>query len=170
LYKETRYINNDGVQINRNVEHFTEAMTEEGYRFPSHKLGARLFDEISFPVGMSDNDIGKMTRLSKLMVGKTNILGYRKNREIISYSAAELCDIIGLSTKRGMAFIRNMIKFRVIKRINDFYYVNPAYFMSTGQRLSLELFIHFQDELKSILPEWVITDFVMQAQVKKHKK
>lgn len=167
MYKETRYINSDGVQMNSSVEHFTEAMNEDGYRFPSHKLGARLFDGVDFPDSMSDGDIGKMTRLSKLMVGKTNILGYRKSRVIEGYTANDLCEIVKLSPKRGMAFIRSMIKLRVMKKIDDFYYINPAYFMSMGQRLSLELFIHFQEELTPILPTWVVDDFLAQAKTKK---
>jgi hypothetical protein len=167
LYKETRYINNDGVQVNSRVEQFTEAMNNEGYRFPSHKLGARLFDDVDFPNEMTDSDIGKMTRLSKLMVGKTNMIGYRVNKNIVGYSNNEICEVLKMSYRRGMSFIRSMIKLRVIKLINGYYYINPAYFMSTGQRLSLELFIHFQDELKTILPEWVVTEFIMQAQVKK---
>ncbi len=71
-----------------------------------------------------------------------------------------------LSGKRGREFIKRMAANKIIKKLDAGYYMNPAFFMSTGQRLSLELFINFQDELIPLLPKWVVSEFIMQARAK----
>jgi len=48
------------------------------------------------------------------------------------------------------------------------YYINPAYFMPSGKRLSLDLFLLFRNDLKDILPPWVREEFLRQADVKRH--
>lgn len=65
-------------------------------------------------------------------------------------------------------FVNKMLRLHVMMKIDDVgYYINPAYFMANGQRLSLDLFLLFRNELKSILPDWAIVDFLRQAQEKK---
>jgi hypothetical protein len=151
----------------RRAEHITEAMTEDGYRFPSHKSGARLFRDVQFPAEMTDSDLGKMTRLSKHMVGATNMLGYRQRNDIIPYSTQEIGDLVGLSGSHAREFVARMCGQRIMQRIvvnsGPQYYINPAYFMASGKRLSLDLFLLFRDELAPILPGWVINDFLRQA-------
>jgi hypothetical protein len=167
LYKETRYINNDGVQLNSNVEHFTEAMNNDGYRIPSHKAGTRLFRDVHLPKFISYQDKGRLYDLSQLMVGTTNLIGYKSKGKIYGYTEDEIGSLVELSGKRGREFVRRMEYNKIIKKLDAGYYMNPAFFMSTGQRLSLELFLHFQDELLPLLPKWVVDTFLMQAQVKK---
>lgn len=164
-------VSGNGEVISEKNERFADALNDEGYRFPSHKIGARIFSDVKFPNNVTDTEIGKMTRLSKVMIGKTNMLGYRKYRDIIPYTIKEIGEIVGLCEERGRKFVNRMCKLRMMQEITTNsgkqYYINPAYFMASGQRLSLDLFLLFRNELTTILPKWVITSFLMQAQVKK---
>lgn len=149
---------------------FPEPLNDVGYRVPSHRSGTRLFDSVPFPDEMSDADIGRMVRLSRLMVGNTNMLGYRNRGQISPYTATELYQISGMSERRGREFIRRMEEYRVIQPVTTNsgvqYYVNPAYFMRSGQRLTLDLFLLFRDELHGLLPVWVRHQFLSQAKVR----
>jgi hypothetical protein len=152
------------------AQYFSECMTDEGYRFPYHKAGARLFEGVMFPSGMTDAEIGRMCILSKLMIGQTNMLGYRRGKNIMAYTAQEIGELIRVKRTQALRFVNRMCKFRVMQRINtnsgSQYYLNPAYFMASGKRLSLDLFLLFRDEITPILPAWVINDFLRQAKEK----
>ena len=142
-------------------------MNEDGYRFTSHKAGARLFRDVVLPKTISYQDKGRLYDLSQLMIGNTNMIGYKDKGKIIGYTEDEIGMIVELSGKRGREFVRRMVLNKILKRLDAGYYLNPAYFMSTGQRLSLELFINFQDECLPLLPKWVLNEFMAQAQEKK---
>ncbi len=171
MKKQTRYITSQGEIIDGKETFFADAMSEDGYRFPSHKMGARMFAGVAFPDELSDAEIGKLTRLSKgYLVGKTNMLGYRQGKEIKPYTASEIAELVGLRKRRGMPFINKMLRLRVIQKVTTNsgyqYYMNPAYFMANGQRLSLDLFLLFRKELTPLLPAWVMLDFLNQTHVK----
>jgi len=168
LIKNVRMLSDYGELIKEKNNHFTESMNEEGYRIPSHKMGARIFSDVLFPDEMTDSDIGKMTRLSKIMIGKTNMLGYRKGKNIEAYTAKEIGKLVGIVKDRpARNFVNKMIRLKVMRKLDDVgYYINPAYFMANGQRLSLDLFLLFRDELKPILPDWAILEFLRQAKEK----
>lgn len=159
-----------GLAVYDATQRFPDALNEDGYRFPAHKAGSRLFDDIKFPEGLLDDELGKMARLSKLMVGGTNMLGYRSNHQIVPYTIDEIGDAVGLQHWRGRKFVNRMCKLRIMQRwastTGAQYYINPAYFMASGHRLSLDLFLLFRDELQDIVPQWVINHFLRQARAK----
>lgn len=167
MIKNERVINGDGEILSESNKHFSDSMNEDGYRFPSHKAGARLFRDVVLPKTISYQDKGRLYDLSQLMIGNTNMIGYKDKGKIIGYTEDEIGMIVELSGKRGREFVRRMVLNKILKRLDAGYYLNPAYFMSTGQRLSLELFINFQDECLPLLPKWVLNEFMAQAQEKK---
>jgi hypothetical protein len=162
---------NTGEVINTKEETFTNSLNEDGYRIPSHKFGARIFSEVQFPGEMSYGDIGKMTCLAKMMIAKNNMLGYRGRGKIVPYEAEEIGGLVGLSGRRSKEFVWKMINLGVMCRedANDEtrYFINPAYFIANGQRLSLDMFIRFQKNLIPLLPKWVVNEFLRQVNVKK---
>ena len=162
-----RVISSDGELLGEKNVQFSESMNEEGYRFPSHKAGARLFRDVQLPKEINYPDKGRLYDLSQLMVGNSNLIGYKQGGRIHGYTVQELCSLVNLKGSRGREFFTKMLKHKVIKKLDAGFYMNPAYFMSTGQRLSLELFINFQEELVPLLPKWVITEFLNKAQAKK---
>jgi hypothetical protein len=167
LIQNTRIINSNGEVVEEKNYHFSDSMNEEGYRFPSHKAGARLFRDVYLPKSISYQDKGRLYDLSQIMVGNTNLIGYKEKGKIYGYTEDEISKIVELSGKRGREFVRRMVQNKIIKKLDAGYYMNPAFFMSTGQRLSLELFIHFQEELMPLLPKWAIREFLLQAKDKK---
>lgn len=156
-----------GEVIHTKQQSFTNSMNEDGYRMPSHKLGYRIFSDVQFPDGMNYSDIGKMACLAKLMIAKNNMLGYRGRGQIIPYSAEQIGGKVGLNKRSSKEFIWKMVNLGVICREDAKdevrYFINPAYFMANGQRLSFDMFIRFQKELISLLPGWVIEEFLRQA-------
>jgi len=168
LIENRKIMTDDGTIVKDTNKHFSDSLNNSGYRIPSHKMGARIFSEIKFPDGMTDSDIGKMARLSKVMVGKTNMLGYRKRGKIEAYTAEEIGGLVDLTKSRpARNFVNKMVKLHVMKKFENVgYYINPAYFMANGQRLSLDLFLLFKDDLKNIVPEWAMAEFLRQAKIK----
>jgi hypothetical protein len=160
-----------GQIIEESDNRYPELMTDEGYRIPSHKAGVKIFDDIQFPLEMSPAEIGRMTILSKLMIGKTNMLGYRKNDNIYAYTYSEIIELAKLKQRQGVSFMRKMCKFHVMQKVTTTsgpqYYINPSYFMAAGHRLSLDLFLIFRDDLQDIIPLWVKKEFLSQAKDKK---
>lgn len=157
--------------VSSHEQKFSDIMTSEGYRVPYHKLGARLFSEVAFPKEMTVADIGRMTILSKMMIPQSNMLGYRSGKKILPYIDEDIAIAVGLATRPCKTFIRKMIKLHVLHRAkttvgDSVYIVNPAYFMSCGQRLTVDMFVIFQKDLAPLLPDWVILDFVKRVREK----
>lgn len=158
-------------EIKRERQHYIEDMfNEDGYKVPIHKLGAKMFSDISFPDEMNDSEVGKMARLSKLMVATTNMIGYRSRSGILPYTEKQLIDLLKMSRYRGKEFIEKMIWLGVMQRNKRIYrdieseefYINPAYFFA-GRRISLSLYLLFREHLDSILPEYVRREFWQAA-------
>lgn len=166
MINNLRVISPDGEILKEKNFHYTDSMNDDGYRFPSHKAGTRLFREVRLPDGINYPDKGRLYDLSQLMVGSTNLIGYKQGNHIYGYTSNEICEFVTLKGSRGRDFMSRMIKNKVIKKLDAGYYMNPAFFMSTGQRLSLELFINFQEELIPLLPKWVIGEFLAKAKIK----
>jgi hypothetical protein len=147
-------------------------LNEQGYRLPYNKRGARFMEGISFPEEMTDADLGRMTRLAKLMVADANLVGYRKRGGVHAYTTDELVEIIGLSKRRATDFIEKMLSLQVMQRCvriygdqeYEEYYINPAYFFA-GQRISLNLYLLFRESLDPLLPKWVIRQFMASGEL-----
>lgn len=170
MREKKQYIKSSGEIVKENINVFSDPFNDEGYRFPSHKRGARLFADVKFPIEMSFSDKGRMVELSKLMIRKSNMLGYRQSGRIEAYTASEIVELVELSEERGRQFIVKMLHLHVLQRVEvngkPQYYINPAYFMANGQRLTLDLFLLFRDELTPLLPAWVMCEFLRQARDK----
>ncbi len=165
------YDSNTGQIVGDADTAYPEPMTNEGYRIPSHKLGARMFDDVDFPAAMSKAEVGAMAILARHhMIASTNMIGYRQSGQIKAYTAQEIGELAEYSKRQAERFIPKMIKLRVMQRISTNsgpqFYVNPAYFMANGKRLSLDLFLLFRDELTPLLPPEIMQEFLRQARDK----
>lgn len=143
---------------------------EKGYLFRNQAGGFSQFYDIPFPEGMTDIEIGKMTRLAKKMWGSTNMLGYRGNGGIKPYSISGIAKVIGLEKRQTYNFINKMIKLGIIAKVKietkgetDFqYYVNPLYYNSSN-RIPLNLYLLFRVQLNEYIPLWAKKLFVEQC-------
>jgi group I intron endonuclease len=156
-----------GYNSNTGGVSFTGSIEEEGYMIPIHKSGITIISESVFPKAMTDMDIGKMVHLSRFIIAKNNMLGYHCKGKEIAYSSKKIGELLGLNDRRGKGFVSKMIGLGIICREDSKnetrYFINPAYFMANGQRLSIDMFIRFQKELVPILPKWVINEFLNQV-------
>lgn len=166
MIQNIRRITDDGEVISDKDSHFTDSLTADGYRIPSRKAGCRYFADVHLPECISNQDVGRLYRLSFYLIGDNNLLGYRVANHIYGYQAQEIGALVHLNGSHAREFLKRMIDLSVIKRYDLGYYMNPAYFMAAGKRLSLDMFLHFQDELIPLLPKWVLDTFLRQAREK----
>ncbi|MDD4986522.1 MAG: hypothetical protein PHQ43_12230 [Dehalococcoidales bacterium] len=149
---------------------FPEPMTDEGYLFPARKLGARSFRYAAWPPEITYSDRGMIDDLATShMIAGANLLGYRANNRIVPYTAKEIADLVGLrSRSKRSRWINKMLSLRVMHRIQEHsgkwqYYINPAYKLAPGYRLSLNLYLLFRDYLDPLLPERIRNEFLSRA-------
>lgn len=168
MIQRKQLIDEGSGEIVRQADVRFTTLTNEGYKFPHNKAGVTMFGDIDFPAALSDADVGRITRLCRrYVVGETNLLGAINGRTIIPLTEDDIAKKAGYDSRKGDAFISRMIEHGIIKRIvidgEDWFCVNPAYYMQRGKRLTLTLYIYFQDYLKNLLPRWVVNDFNRQA-------
>lgn len=150
---------------------------ERGYLWKPKTGGARMFNEIPFPDGMSMIDRGRMATLAKHIWNKTNMLGYRGHGGVRPYSVAQIGKLVGLTPEQAERFLKRMQNTGIIKpvsvpfgeRIEIQFYINPLYFFGNS-RLSLNLYVLFHEELDKHLPEWVKEEFSKAVSTKEIKQ
>lgn len=143
---------------------------EKGYLFRNQAGGFSQFYDVPFPHGMTDIEIGRMTRLAKKMWGTTNMLGYRGNGGVKPYDVDGIAKVVGLEKSQTYSFVKKMIKLGVIAKVKieskgktDYqYYVNPLYYNSSN-RIPLNLYLLFRTQLDAYIPNWAKNLFIEQT-------
>lgn len=164
MIKQTKYIDDKTGEIFKTDNKFVNAQFDEGkgYLFWSRKNHNKIYHDIDFPEQISDNELGKLFKLSQYIYSNTNLLAYRGNGGVKPYDIVDISKVINLNEKRTKLFMQKMVKYKIIAKVNiEFgeksdihYYLNPVYFFS-GSRIPLNLYLIFRNELDNILPEWV---------------
>lgn len=150
--------------------YYEDSFNVDGYKVPTHKSGAKMFFDVSFPKEMTDSEIGKMARLAKLMVADSNMLGYRTKFGIRAYTSVHIIKIVDLSPRRGRQFLDKMMRLGLLqinmRKYSDIdcieYYINPAYFFA-GRRISFNLYLLFRERLDPILTPYAKDAFWKMA-------
>jgi len=168
IIKKTQYINTDtGVIEKENMQYIGAAFHDEkGYLFWARKNFAKSFIDVDFPKAMTMKEIGQMATLSKKMWSTTNMLGYRGNGGIKSYSDEQIGNIVGLKPYQAKTFMRKMITVGMIAKVIVMtggekvtqYYINPIYFFGSN-RIPLNLYLIFKNQLDKVLPGWVLEKY-----------
>jgi len=164
LIKQTNYIDDKTGEIYKSNDKYVDMQFDEekGYLFWNRKKHNKTFHDVKFPKEINWNEKGRLLELSQHVWSNTNLLAYRGNGGIKPYDEKQISKVIGLKERQTKAFIKKMIKNRIIaktkietgNRIEIHYYMNPIYFFS-GNRIPLNLYLIFRNELDAILPEWV---------------
>lgn len=125
-----------------------------------------MFLDKGLPDECSLIDCGKFYKLIRYIVGENQLLGYRSGN-INPLTINKMSELFNCSERQTRRFLKQMKDYKVIKEvcINDvkWYAVNPLYALKS-KYLSLTTFIIFQEELIPILPNWVIQNFMQEAQ------
>lgn len=171
MIKQTRLINSNGEVIKNKVHHIAAAFDEEkGYLFWARKSHAKSFLDTPYPPGMTHTEIGRIAVLAKKIWSNTNMLGYRGNGGVKPYDVEQIGKIIELGPRQAARFIDKMIKVGMMARVRvdsggkkeTQYYINPIFYFS-GNRISLNLYLIFKEQLDRVLPEWVKVEYMKQS-------
>lgn len=158
-----------GQIIKNNLFTFPAAFDDEkGYLFWTRKAFAKSFLDKPFPKEMTKLDIAHITMLSKHLWSNTNMLGYRGHGGVKPYDIDDISKAIDLKPRQTYNFIKKMIAIGMIAKVDvtieqtkeTHYYINPLYYFSNN-RLSLNLYLIFRNQLDPHLPEWVKNKFAV---------
>jgi hypothetical protein len=165
FYKQERVITGEGEPVgDPKVKKFYNPFREgRGYNFKYKSAAIKSYLSIELPSAFTDNEYGKLWRLSKKIYSDSNLLAKRVENEIHPLSKPEIMAIVGVHRANFAPFWNKALKYKIIKpvRLGDFEYFcfNPLYYNTTTY-MPLYLFIAFQDELKEHVPEWVVQKYL----------
>lgn len=128
-----------------------QLFTAKGYLLHNNRSeGVKVMHRFEWPI--SSLDKGKWMDLLP-HINKNNAL-MRKDRPNHPLTVKLICPIIGLSPNKAYLWMKRMKDAHIIRKEDDFFYVNPLYMMAAG-RLDPELYRIFEDQLNPVIPEWV---------------
>lgn len=164
-----------GEVLKNNIKFVTASFDDEkGYLFWARKSFAKSFVDVPFPKQLTHAEIGKLTILAKCIWSNTNMLGYRGSGGVKPYTEEMIAKQIGLCGKRGRQFISKMMDLGIVRKVDviggenvdTHFYINPLYFFSSN-RIPLNLYLLFRDQLDGVLPEWVKQRFAIDSMIRK---
>jgi hypothetical protein len=164
-FKQERTITADGEPVGETkIKKFYSPFKDgRGYNFKYKSAVIKSYLGIELPKDFTDNECGKVYRLSKHIYSESNLLAKRVNSEISPLTKDDIVLIVGIHRTHFGKFWNKMLRNRIIKPItlngDTYYCFNPLYFNSTTY-MPLYLFIAFQPELKRHLPEWVVKKYL----------
>lgn len=168
-------INSDGELVDRGIKKFYSPFQDgRGYNFKYKSATIKSYLSIELPKSFTDNECGKMYRLSKKIYSNSNLLAERKGNEIHPLTKEDITDIVGVHRTNFSKLWNKMLRYKILKPINinreTYYCFNPLYYNTTTY-MPLYLYIAFQEELKDHLPEWVVRRYLdMQEEIKQVDK
>lgn len=150
---------------------------ESGYLFWSQRNFVKSFPDVELPSTMRDDEIGKMDKLSHKVFADTNMLAYRGHDGIEPFGLKEIGETLKLAERQTRRFVDKMLLLGIMARLiidtkgqkTTQYYLNPMYYFSSN-RLSLNLYLLFKDQLNDVLPKYVIANFQMLKQQKEFQR
>lgn len=163
MIEETRRIDTQtGEVLTRNVRQFDVFDEEKGYLFWARKKSARSFQEINFPSQMTMKERGMLWTLTKRIWSNTNMLAYRSAAGIRPMDVKMVARDIQVGERQAFRFLAKMVRLGVMKQVRVKgqgrdeiqWYINPIYFHSSN-RIPLNLYLIFREELNEHLPPWV---------------
>ncbi len=175
-FKQERVVTADGEAVgSTKIKKFYSPFQDgRGYNFKYKSTVIKSYLGIELPKCFTDNECGKMYRLSKRIYSDSNLLAKRVNNEIHPLTKQDITEIVGVHRANFSPFWNKMLRNKIIKPIkisgDEYFCFNPLYYNTTTY-MPLYLFIAFQDELKEHLPEWVVKRYLdMQEEVKQEDK
>lgn len=172
-FEEKRVVTEDGELVGEKVvkKFYNPFQSGRGYNFKYKSSFIKSYLGVELPECFTDNECGKMYRLSKRIYSDSNLLAKRVNNTIAPMTKQDIMDIVGVYRTNFYPFWNKMVDNKIVKPIvingDEYFCFNPLYYNSTHY-MPLYLFIAFQDELKDHLPKWVIERYLdMQEEVEK---
>lgn len=164
--KVTRYINPGTGEFSEKFKWVDMQFDDEGYLFWNRKANIKTFIEVPLPAELTWAEKGRIHELKHYILKDNQFLVYRSGNTIKPITTAEMGKILGMSERQCRSLVKKMKDLKIIKEISFdgfiYFVFNPMYGFKE-KRLSLNVYLFFQDELRQILPEWVIKKFSESA-------
>jgi len=164
--KVTSYINQETGEFKEFQQLVDLQFDEDGYLFWNRKANVKTFLEIPIPDIFTWSEKGRINELKHYILKDNQFLVYRSGNVIKPITSIEMCKIIGMSERQCKALVSKMKKAKIIKEIafDGLVYIafNPL-FGFKEKRLTLNVYLFFQEELSNVLPKWAIDRFSAEA-------
>ena len=164
--KVTRYINPETGEFSERFKWVDMQFDDEGYLFWNRKANIKTFIEVPLPAELTWAEKGRIHELKHYILKDNQFLVYRSGNTIKPITDVEMGKILGMSERQCRSLVKKMKDLKIIREISFdgfvYFVFNPMYGFKE-KRLSLNVYLFFQDELRKILPEWVIKKFSESA-------
>lgn len=149
-------------EVNKYV---TDPLNEYGYLFWTRKSSVKAYLDIPLPKIFTWADKGRINEL-RHYITDGQLLLYRSRNTLKPITVDDMSKIFELSDRKTKELVRKMKKYSVLKEITvdgvKYFTFNPIHGFK-GNRLSMNVFIYFQNELKEYLPEWAYCGLIKQV-------
>ena len=164
--KITSYIHPKTGEYAEKKNYVDMQFNDDGYLLGKNRKHIKSFQDITFPDEFTWAERGRIEAIRHYILKDNQLLVYRGNAGINPITVKEMCRILEMSDRQCKSFVKKLKQYKVIKEVNiggiSYFCFNPLYGLK-DKRINLTIFIIFQDELKDVLPNWVISKFLDQA-------
>jgi hypothetical protein len=165
--KNTRYTNLEtGEYHDKKILVDMQFDEQEGYLFWNQKSSIKTFLDMPLPKEFTWSERGRINELKHYMMQDSQLLVYRSGNFLKPISHKELSKILELSDRQAKVLIKKMKRYGIVKEVkaNGIVYLayNPIYGLK-AKRVTLLMFLWFQDEFVKVMPVWAINKFLEQA-------
>lgn len=164
--KTTTYQNLDTGEFVEKKSWVDLQFNDNGYLFRSNNNSVKSYLDCPMPQELTWAEKGRLLELRHYILKDNQLLVYRSHGTIKPVDIPEISRILEMSGRQAQNLMQRAAQCKVIKEIQldglRYFMFNPVYAFK-GKRLTLDVYIMFQEELKSILPKWVVSRFLAQA-------
>jgi hypothetical protein len=165
--KTTSYLNSETGEYKEHKSWVDMQFNDDGYLMQPNKNSVRMFLDSPLPNELTWAEQGRLIKLQHYILRENQLLVYRSHGALSPVDIPEMCKILDMSTRQCKGLMNKSRVLSIIKEIQldetRYFMFNPIYGIK-GKRLGLTVYLTFQEELKAVLPKWVIDRFLVQAQ------
>lgn len=165
--KLTRYVNRETGEYYDKRQYVDLQFNEDGYLFWNKKGNVKIFLEYRLPKEFSWTEKGRIEELKHYILKDNQFLVHRSGNSIKPIGIKEMRKILGMTERQCKELVKKMKAYNIIKEIKvdmlTYFAFNPIYGFK-GKRICLNVYLFFQEELKPLLPKWVVEKFVGEAE------
>lgn len=162
MKKLVRYVNEETGEYHEKEYNMPTYYNQEGYLYRNKSLHIKSFCDRPLPEQFTHAEIGKLSIIS-YYIGRDQIIGYKSGNLIKPHTVATISRLLKQSDKNTRRLLKKAKEFNIIREVvingEKYYMYNPLYKLAV-KRVSLTVYIAFQDMLSHELPEWVIRNYL----------
>lgn len=158
---DQRWVTPDG-EVQRHTQHtaFSRWDDDRGYKLFHNRSEISAVQKLQFHDDLTDQEVGRMCRLSRYLTPEANVLAYRGNKnEFKPMTPETMAKALRTNVRSVYRLLDKARNYGVIRKVTaegeTLYYMNPLYF-SASRYIPLNLYILFRDEIDKYLPGWAI--------------